>query len=146
MAGINWKRLILGGLVAGIIVNISGIALGHYVLGREYIHRFFDKLGQQPTGWTMVGHLTVRMGFGFAAVFLCMAMRPRFGAGVRNSLIAAGMVFATCYVLLTKALHDFDVLVGWRLWVSLAWGAVEIACASCVAGTIYRDKPRGLSK
>lgn len=141
MTGINWKRFFLAGLIAGIVINISGIALGHFVLGREYILRFFDKLRHQPTGWTMVGHLTVRMGFGFAAAFLCMAMRPRFGSGVRNSLIAAGMVFATCYVLLTKVLHDFDVLVGWRLWVSLAWGAVEIVCATCLAGYIYRDKP-----
>lgn len=138
--------MFLGGLVAGLIINASGIVLGHFVLGREYVLRFFDRLGHQPTGWTMVGHFSVRMGIGFAAAFLCMAIRPRFGAGVKTSLLAAGLIYATCYLLLTKALYDFDVLVGWRLWVSMAWGVVEIGCATCVAGYIYRDKSLGVTE
>lgn len=139
MASINWKRFVLSGTIAGVIVNASGITLGHFVLGQEYIDRFFSRLGHQPTISMMVGHLAIRFGFGFLAAFLCVAMRPRFGSGFKNSLIAAAVTYLSCYLLLSKALNDFDVLVGWRLWVSLAWGAAEIAIASLVAGHIYRE-------
>lgn len=141
MTGINWKRVVAGGLVAGVMVNAGGIALGHFVLGQEYIKRFFDRLGHQPTGWTMAGHLAVRMEFGLVAAFLYTAMRPRFGPGPKTALAAATVVYMTCYLLLSKVLYDFDILVGWRLGVSLVWGAAEIALAACAAGYIYKESP-----
>lgn len=137
--GINWRRWLLSGIVAGVVINVSGILLAHFVLGPEYTERFFDKLGHQPTPADMFLHLGMRTGFGLLAMFIYVGMRPRFGPGPKTAVVAGLVVYAGTYLVLTKALVDFDILVGWWTWACLAWGLAEIVLATLAGAFVYRE-------
>ena len=68
MNGIRLRSVLLSGLVAGVIINISGIVLAHFVLGREYMDRFILQLPAAPSSMMFVRHLSLRFGFGLILV------------------------------------------------------------------------------
>lgn len=137
----NGGRVLLGGLVAGVLVLASGVLLGHGVLGEEYV-RAFSAHRATPAGAAVIAKNTaIRLGIGFVAVFLYAAMRPRFGPGPRTALIAAVTVWLVAYLPYTATLVDFGILTGWRTPVSLAWTLAEISIGSLAGAAIYRERP-----
>src|SRR6266705_759182 len=91
MGRINWGRVFLGGLLAGVVINV-GEFLFHAVLFKDQVAEMMRSLGNDPatvmTGsavviWNILGFLT-----GIAAVWLYAAIRPRFGAGAKTAAIA----------------------------------------------------------
>gem|GEM_PF-4723681 len=64
MSTINWVRLVLGGLVAGLIINVSGFMMAHFVLGREYVEAFKSKMVPQSASAIFAKHLAC----GFSSV------------------------------------------------------------------------------
>lgn len=136
----NGGRVLLGGLVAGVLVLASGVLLGHGVLGEEYV-RAFSSHRAAPAGAAVIAKNTaIRLGIGFVAVFLYAAIRPRFGAGPRTALIAAVTVWLLAYLPYAATLVDFGILTGWRTPVSLAWTLAEISIGSLAGAAIYRER------
>ncbi len=93
---INWKKVIAGGVLAGIVLIILN-SLAQFVL----MGRFQQELNSWIPGATehiTTGAVTVAAGLvlkfvlGIALVWLYAAIRPRFGAGPRTAFYAA--VFA----------------------------------------------------
>ncbi len=136
---INYKRFFLGGFVAGLILLFGGVLLAHGVFGEEYSQRFRSKMAAAPSGWTIVYHSSVRIGFGLIVAFLYAAFRPRFGPGPKTALIAGFLLWVSAYLPLTLALVDFGILEGWRLWLGLFWGLAEACLAAIAAGWIYKE-------
>ncbi len=128
---------VLAGLVAGLWINLSGMALVYFVLGSEYVHRLVE-LVPQPTGPGMViRHLSLRFGFGILCVALYALLRPRVHPATTAALVAAAFLFLLGYVPLSAMLNELGALVGWRLWVSLAWGAGEALVATLLGSYLY---------
>jgi hypothetical protein len=95
MRKINWGRVFLGGLLAGVVINI-GEFLFHAVIFKDDMAEAMRAMGRDPatvmTGnaivvWNILGFLG-----GIMAVWLYAAIRPRFGAGAKTALIA-GVAF-----------------------------------------------------
>jgi hypothetical protein len=81
MKGVNLGRVILGGLVAGIVVNISEFLLNGVVLKKDY--EIIMKSMNKPTEMTALqGTVWIVYCFvvGIAAVWLYTAIRSRYGA------------------------------------------------------------------
>jgi hypothetical protein len=93
---INWKKVLAGGLIAGVILIILN-SLAQFVL----MSRFQQEMNSWIPGATehmatgagvvAVG-LILKFVLGTLLVWLYAAIRPRFGAGPRTAFIAA--VFA----------------------------------------------------
>jgi len=93
MKGINLGRVILGGLVAGVVNNILEYVVNDVILKADH-ETTMKALGKTvPTGGSVIASWTI-MGFVFsiAAVWLYAAIRPRYGAGV-GTAIRAGVAF-----------------------------------------------------
>ena len=97
MGKTNWKRVFLGGLVAGIVLEILFV-----VAALTYIKSVWDPavLALMPdykdtTGlqvfWAYLNIVT-----GILAVWLYSAIRPRYGAGPKTALIAGLFVWTLC--------------------------------------------------
>ncbi len=140
---IDRRSWILGGILAGLIMNVSGVVLGHAVLGEEYIGAMRSHMASPPSIVTVVKNIGLRLGFGLLAVFLYAGFRPRFGPGPKTAVVAGVVLWLAVHLPAAIALSNFGILTGWRLWVDLAWTLAE-ACVATVAGAwIYREWVEG---
>ncbi|HET9951619.1 MAG TPA: hypothetical protein VFS09_07490 [Candidatus Eisenbacteria bacterium] len=139
----NGVRIALGGLAAGLLLLASGIALGHGVLGPEYIRAFASHRAHPVSAATVVENTAIRLAYGFLVAFLYAALRPRCGAGPRTAVVAALFVWVAAFLPRYLELNEFGILTGWRLGVSIPWGLAELLVASLLAGWIYRERPPG---
>jgi len=139
LAGLNWIRVVLGGLVAGLLINVSGFLLGHFVLGRQYVEAFKSKMAPQSDLHMFVKHVGLRFWLGLLAMFIYAGFRPRFGPGPLTAIVAAGTVFFAAGLVMTLSLSDLGLLSGRRLWIAAAWSLAEIIIATLIGAWIYRE-------
>ena len=88
MRKINWVRVILGGLLAGVVINVIEFITNGVVLAADWEAAM--KLAGRPTA-PSGGALIVLTIWGFlmgiAAIWLYAAARPRFGPGPRTAAL-----------------------------------------------------------
>src|SRR5262245_54801936 len=125
-AFMNASRMALGGLAAGLLLLGSGFALAHGVLGPEYAAAFASHRVHPVARGILLENIAIRLGYGLLTAFLYAALRPRFGAGPRTAVVAGLFVWIAAYLPRLIELHDFGILYGWRLAVSLPWSLAEI--------------------
>ena len=121
MGKINWNRVILGGLVAGVIINIFEFALHGFVLAKD-MDAAVRALGREVGGGALLMFLAWGFLVGIFAVWLYAAIRPRYGAGAKTALCAGAAVWGLGYCLPRSArlrsIFSPDIL-----WPSaLRWG------------------------
>ena len=101
MGQISWGRVIGGGLMAGVVMNISQFVLHGVVLRAqgEALMNEWNKLGikiaPDPTLLTIL--IAVTFLLGILAIWTYAAIRPRFGPGPKTALIAGLAVWAMSY-------------------------------------------------
>ena len=89
MGRINTKGVIFGGLLAGLIINISETILNLPVLGAD-LEAALKALNLPPVGGGAIGVFILGgFGLGVLLVWLYAGMRPRFGAGPSTAIKAA---------------------------------------------------------
>ena len=129
--------LLLGGLVAGLVINLSGIAVVRFLLGPDYVHSLMSHVPEPVGPATFVRHLGIRFGFGILGVVLFAALRPRFHATAPAAVAAGTFLFLAAYVPLALMLNEIAVLVGWKLWATLAWGLGEAIVAVLLGAMLF---------
>src|SRR5712692_5992963 len=89
MGKINFGRVLLGGLVAGAILNIGEFVLNTIVLQQQH-QEFLKRCGfPEPGTKFLVIVVTITFVLGIVIVLGYAAIRPRFGAGPKTAIIAA---------------------------------------------------------
>lgn len=139
MSKINLGRVILGGTVAGIIIDLFEMVLNGGLLASRWtgIMRSINR-----PELSMNGIITYDvMGFvlGMAAVWTYAAIRPRFGAGMRTAIYAALVIWYTGYVY---ADVDHMVMGVYPADVSLTLisvGLIEIIVATVAGAWLYKE-------
>lgn len=99
MNKINVGRVLLGGLVAGLVISLGNF-LTNRVLLRDAMSREFARLHvPEPGNDFIVKAVVLTFILGIAIVYLYAAIRPRFGAGVKTAICAGLMAwfFAILY-------------------------------------------------
>jgi hypothetical protein len=138
MKGINFGRVIIGGLLAGVVVNISEFVLNNVLLKSE-MEAGMKALGKtvpQSSGaiavWTILG-----FAIGIVSVWLYAAIRPRYGAGPATAVRAGVAVwfFASlvCEIVIANmGLFLFD-------WLSVVWTLVQAIVATLAGAWVYKE-------
>jgi hypothetical protein len=140
MGKINMGRVILGGIVAGIVADI----LDYPVDGIWLAPRWMNDMG-------LLGHHTFSthmwIGFdilgivgGIVAIWLYAAIRPRFGAGVKTA-IRAGVIVWILGTLVPNA--SFMYVAGLfskhlTLYTTLG-GLVEVVVGTIAGAALYKE-------
>ena len=97
---INVGRVILGGIVAGIVINLIEGVMNGIVLVNQWSEQMAS-LNRSAAG--SVRQIIALNIWGFAAgillVWLYATMRARFGAGPRTAIVAAVFIWATICVM-----------------------------------------------
>lgn len=142
MGRINWGKVFLGGLLAGLVINV-GEFLFHAVLFKTQVEEAMRALGKDPaaanTGsamaiWILMGFLT-----GIAAVWLYAAIRPRYGAGAKTAAIAGVAVWFLYSFLSSIAMMNMGIFPRTMLMTGLVWGLVELILATIAGAWAYKE-------
>jgi hypothetical protein len=98
MAGINMARVLIGGLVAGLVINIGEFVLNMFVIQAE-MEAAVARMNLPPVAGEQIGmYVALAFLLGIATVWLYAAIRPRFGAGVSTALCAGSAVWFFAYL------------------------------------------------
>jgi len=87
MAKINWSRVFLCGLLAGIVWIILG-AMVTAVLGRDFAALPNNHLGAPTPGFALF-NIGIDLLEGISILWLYAAVRPLHGPGMKTAIIAA---------------------------------------------------------
>src|ERR1700737_329936 len=100
MGKINLGRVILGGIVAGIVIDIFEGVLNGVVLEKQgaYGNAALGKVGRMSIK-QIVAFNVWGLVAGILMVWLYAAMRPRLGAGPKTAMCAGLVIWVTAYAL-----------------------------------------------
>lgn len=139
MKSINWGRVVMGGIAAGVLINISEYLLNEVVLKKanedalKALGKTMPEGGGTSLVWILLGFLV-----GIVAVWLYAAIRPRYGAGPATAVKAGVGVW-----LLTQL---YATIVFWNLQLFplspmvLIWTLVEAIVATLVGAWLYKEE------
>ncbi len=139
MGQINKQRVLLGGLLAGLINNVGGIALMYFLLAED-LAAVMENLGlPRPAPYWFFIHLATNFTTGIAAVWLYAAVRPRFGPGPKTALVAAVTIWY--FTLFLTAINDGSMgFAPLRFYFVLAVGGFfQILLATTAGAWIYKE-------
>lgn len=139
MASINTRGLVVGGLVAGFIINLSEFILNGPVLGADMMAALTAR-DLPPIGGSAIA-VFIALGFvlGVLLVWLYAAIRPRFGPGPKTAAIAGVVVWFLAYFWSTVGFGMMGVFPARLLLIGLAWGLVELILAALAGGRLYSE-------
>ena len=140
MGKINMTRVLLGGIVAGVIIDVGEGIVNGFVLKQQWADTFVA-LGRSDT--LSVKQIVAFNVWGLAAgiltVWLYAAIRPRFGAGPRTAVCGALVVWALAFGLATAVpvfFHLYPVGLG---VTAVALEGVEMILAGLAGAAIYKE-------
>lgn len=139
MNNINFGRALLGGLLAGLVLNIGEYLLNEIVLAKQ-MAEFFSKFQVPPPGGSFIA-LAVIMTFilGIVIVVLYALIRPRLGPGPKAAVIAAVIVWFGVYVY-TGVLNGVIFAIPLNLMIiGMVWGLVEYIIAAIAGAWFYTE-------
>ncbi|MFN2387170.1 MAG: hypothetical protein ABR576_12960 [Thermoanaerobaculia bacterium] len=138
MGRINWGRVLLGGLVAGLVINLGEFVLNGILL-RDDFATVMQDLGLDPEGASIAVWVFYAFLFGITAVWMYAAIRPRFGAGPKTAVLAGLTVWFIQTFFSTVAMLNMGLFPRSMLLLGLIWGLVEIVLATLLGASLYKE-------
>src|SRR6266446_9942047 len=140
MGKINWTRVILGGLVAGVIINVFESVLNGVIFAKD-MEAAIRALGRQMGGGALVMFTVWGFLVGIFAVWLYAAIRPRYGAGPKTAACAGAAVWGLGYLLASVTPLALKLFPTRLMVIGLAVGIVEVLAGTLVGAWLYREEP-----
>jgi hypothetical protein len=139
VTGINAARVVIGGMLAGLVINVSEFILNMVVLGAA-VQTAMVRLNLPPVGGQAIT-VAVVMGFalGIGTIWLYAAIRSRYGPGPRTALCAGAAVWFFAYFYTGVGMTVMGLIPGRMMTVSLIWGLGEVLLASVAGAALYRE-------
>jgi hypothetical protein len=138
MGRINWTRVILGGLVAGVIINVCEWVLNGVILAKD-MEEAMKALGRQVGGGALVMFTVWGFLVGISAVWLYAAIRPRYATGPKTALCAGAAVWGLGYLLASVTPLALQLFPKYLMAIGLVVGLVEVLVGTIAGAWLYRE-------
>jgi hypothetical protein len=137
MGNINLSRVVLGGLVAGVVATILSYLF--QLAMQEQMSAALTRLGlSEPSG----GATAIMIALGFVAsivlIWFYAAVRPRLGAGVRTAVIVAVALWIVVSLVPVISFTLLGILGGSLVVVGPLFDLVSIVLAAIAGAWVYR--------
>jgi hypothetical protein len=142
MGKINWARVLIGGLIAGVVINVLAFAAWRPLV-LPSLRAALLALGrplQETVGITVI-LVVVSFLWGILVIWLYAAIRPRYGAGPRTAAVAG---------VAAGLLAGFIPDIGWgltlrlipgRVWaMDAVWTLVAAVIATLLGAWVYKEQ------
>ncbi len=139
---INTKKVLIGGLVAGLVMNAIDFVVNGYLLAarmKAETDAFKPGLSDQMMqGSAVIGYIVMDFVLAFALVWTYAAIRPRFGPGIRTASYAAGLFWLLTMIFLSGYMHMGMMSSG--LWFTFAFiGLVNYLLSAWAGAKFYTE-------
>jgi hypothetical protein len=142
MTSIKWGRVVGGGLLAGLIMNVGEAILHGALLARAGTEAYLA-LGRTVPGHPVYLPSLVALTFAqaVAAVWLYAAIRPRYGPGPGTALRAGLTVWFFSGVYAALYLHSGfpGIFPANVVWPPVAWELVEFPLATLAGAAAHKE-------
>jgi hypothetical protein len=136
---INIGRVVLGGLLAGVVINLGETVLNLVVVAQEMEDSLRARNLPPVGGGAIAGFVILAFLLGIATVWLYAAIRPRFGAGVGTAACAGAVVWFFAYLYGGVALALMGLYSAKLMTITTLWGLAEIILASIAGAWLYHE-------
>lgn len=136
---INFGRVILGGLVAGLVLNIGEFLLNE-VLFVQQMEEMFRRLNLPRPGASFIATaIGVTFLLGIVIVWLYAMIRSRFGPGPKTAIVAAFVAWFCVYFYCGILQSMLFGLPATLMLMGMVWGIVEYILAAVAGAWLYRE-------
>jgi hypothetical protein len=140
MGKINMGRVIIAGIVAGLVADVLGYLVDGVLLAPQWAEGM-KALGQanfSSNQWIWFNLLGLVNGI--ALIWIYAAIRPRFGAGAKTAVCAGLAVWVVGMLLPNLGFMWVGGLFSHRLTVmTTLGGVVEIVVGAIAGGALYQE-------
>jgi len=140
MKKINVGRVLLGGLVAGVVLNIGEFLLNGVVLA-DAMKKDFERLhlSADPGGNFIAKAVVVTFILGIVMTFLYAAIRTQFGPGVKTTIYTGLLAWFFTYFYPGVINSGLGLVAMNLFWIGLVWGLVEYAIGAIAGAWLYKE-------
>jgi hypothetical protein len=139
MQKINLGRVFAGGLLAGLVINISETILNTVVIGNQLAAVLEARNVPAMEARAIVSFVIMCFGLGIATVWLYAAIRTRFGPGVPTAILTGAVVWFFTYLYPSVADVVLQLFPADTTAITLGWGLVEIVLAAIAGAWVYKE-------
>jgi hypothetical protein len=139
MGNINMRRVVLGGLAAGLLINISEFVLNAIVLADD-MTAAMAALNRPPVDNSMIlWFVVLAFGIGLMTVWVYAAVRPRFGPGVRTAICASLLIWGLAFLYPNLFIVIMGLFPTKLMMIATVWGLAELLVAGVAGAWIYTE-------
>lgn len=144
MGKINVGRMVVGGLIAGVVLNVCEWIINELIMGDSWSAWMADhSFATEPTVGQIVFWILFMFVVGIFAVWFYTAIRPRYSAGPMTALCAGlavwfAAVFVPWFGMAVGGMAPFGMTI-WYLILAL----IEYLLATYLGAWYYREEEAG---
>jgi len=139
---INTNKVLLGGFVAGVVLNVIDFVVNVYLLAarnKAEMDAFKPGLSDQMmAGSAVASYIIMDFVLGFALVWTYAAIRPRFGPGLRTATYAA-ILFWLLALIFTSGFRQMGIMSSGLWWTYAFIGLVNFYLAAWAGAKLYSE-------
>lgn len=141
MTHTNRVRVLLGGLLAGVVINLVEFVTNGVILKADW-GQAMQALGKSPdvTGSAIAIYNLWGFLVGIAAVWIYAAIRPRYGAGAGTAARAGLAAWFLAVLLANVANYPSGVFPTRLLVITSVVALFEIVIATVVGAWLYKEE------
>jgi hypothetical protein len=139
MGKINFGKVLTGGLVAGVVMNVLDFVMNNYLMKADFdAVNAARNIDPAVAAAAIPAYVAIDFAFGILAVFTYAAIRPRFAAGP-NTAVIAGLILGVAGNLVA-AFFTAGGFFPWSVWTMASAISLVNICVGTVAGAwMYRE-------
>ena len=139
---INTSKVLIGGIAAGVVMNIIDFISYKFILGARMMaesEAFKPGMSQaMMTSSAMISNIVMDLVLGILLVWTYAAIRPRFGPGMKTATYVAVLFWILAGIFLSGYLHMGMMSSG--LWWTFAFiGLVNFWVSAWVGARLYSE-------
>jgi len=139
MGSINVTRMLLGGLLAGLVLNIGEYVLNELILAAQWSAFMAESgMAEFSTG-QLASFAIITFLFGIVLIWIYAAIRPRFGPGPKTAVIAGLTMWAIAWLLFGATLFAAGIYPMRLTVTTIVWGLFEAPIAAVAGAWLYRE-------
>ena len=140
MGKINTGRVIVGGLLAGLVINAGEFVLNGVILAKDW-EEAMKALNKEPIAMQAIA-IFLAVGFltGIVAVWVYAAIRPRFGASAKTAVCAGLVVWTLGSLFVSIGQAPLGLFPRRLLVIGVVWSLVETILATVAGASLYKEE------
>ena len=140
MGKINFGRVLIGGLLAGVVVTIGEFILNGLILAEQWQAYVEAHALPGESASMMIIFVVLNFVIGLSVVLLYALIRPRCGAGPKTAFLAGLYVWLLLWIVGFGSMGTAFGVPSNLMLITVVWGLVEVCLAALAGGWAYQEE------